>query len=117
MRPVDDSNTGSPDLAGNPLEIKTDREGDSATIALSGEMDLSAVHRLDAAIHSAEEMDVGRIVLDLSELSFLDSTGLSVLLQASVRHRENGNRLSFIPSKYEAVRRVIALTETTEMFE
>jgi len=117
MRPVDDSNTGSRDLAGKPLEIETEREGDSITIALSGEMDLSTVQRLDLAIRRAEETKVGRIVLDLSELSFLDSTGLSVLLKAGVRDRENGNRLRFIPSNHDAVQRVIALTGTGEMFE
>jgi anti-anti-sigma factor len=117
MRPVDDSNTGSSDLAGKPLEIETEREGDSITIALSGEMDVSTVQRLDLAIRRAEEADVGRIVLDLSELAFLDSTGLSVLLKAGARHRENGNRLRFIPSNHDAVQRVIALTDTGEMFE
>jgi anti-anti-sigma factor len=117
MRPVDDSNTGSSDLAGKPLEIETEREGDSITIALSGEMDVSTVQRLDLAIRRAEEADVGRIVLDLSELAFLDSTGLSVLLKAGARHRENGNRLRFIPSNHDAVQRVIAMTDTGEMFE
>ena len=43
MRPVDDSNAGSLELAVKPLEIKAHREGDSITIALSGEMDLSTV--------------------------------------------------------------------------
>ena len=118
MRPVDDSNTDSGELAGGkPLEIQTHREGDSITIALSGEMDLSTNHRLDLAIRRAEEADVGLIVLDLSELSFLDSTSLSALLEASARDRQNGNRLRFIPSNHDAVQRVIALTDTAEMFE
>ena len=117
MRPVDDSNAGSPDLADKPLVIQTHREGDSITVALSGEMDLSTGHRLDLAIRRAEETNVGRIVLDLSELSFLDSTSLSVLLKASARDRQNGNRLRFIPSDHDAVTRVIALTQTSEMFE
>jgi anti-sigma B factor antagonist len=117
MQPFDDSNAGSRVLADKPLEIETGRRGDSLTITLSGEVDLATVDRLDLAIRRAEETDVGRIVLDLSELSFLDSTGLSVLLNASARSRENGNRLSFIPSKHDAVMRVLALTNTTEMFE
>ena len=117
MRLVDDSNTRSGELSAKPLEIQTHEEGDSMTIALSGEMDLSTNHRLDLAIRKAEEAEVGRIVLDLSELSFLDSSSLSVLLKASARDRENGNRLRFIPSKHDAVQRVIALTDTGEMFE
>jgi anti-anti-sigma factor len=117
MRPVDDSNTGSGDLAGKPLEIQTRREGDAITIVLSGEMDLSTTRRLDRAIRKAEEADVGRIVLDLSDLSFLDSTSLSLLLETGARHRENGNRLRFVPSNHDAVQRVISLTDTGDMFE
>jgi anti-sigma B factor antagonist len=117
MQPFDDSNTGSGVLAGKPLEIETEREGDSITIALFGEIDLATVEQLVLAIRRAEETDVGRIVLDLSELSFLDSTGLSALLEANARSRQNGNRLTFIPSKHEAVTRVLALTDTTEIFE
>jgi anti-sigma B factor antagonist len=117
MRPVDDSNTGSRDLAGKPLEIQAHQEGDSITIALSGETDLSTVHSLDAAIRRAEQTEAERIVLDLSDLSFVDSTGLSVLLRASRRSREDGNRLSFVPSKHEAVTRLVALTETGAMFD
>ena len=63
MRPVDDSNAGSPDLAGKPLEIEAHREGDSMTIALSGEMDLSTVGKLDAAIRNAEDTVIGQIVV------------------------------------------------------
>ena len=38
-------------------------------------------------------------------------------LEASARDRQNGNRLRFIPSNHDAVQRVIALTDTAEMFE
>ena len=117
MRPVDDSNAGSVELAVKPLEIKAHREADSITIALSGEMDLSTVGKLDAAIRNAEHTVIGQIVVDMTDLSFVDSTGLSVLLRASRRSREDGNRLSFVPSKHEAVTRLVALTETGEMFD
>jgi anti-anti-sigma factor len=117
MRPVDDANTGSPDLAGEPLEIKAHREGDSITIAVFGEIDLSTVDSLDTAIRRAERTEIERIVLDLTDLSFLDSTGLSLLLRASQRSRYDGNRLSFVPSKHEAVTRLVALTGTAEMFD
>jgi anti-sigma B factor antagonist len=117
MRPIDDSNVGSPDLTGKPAEIQTHLDSDSVTITVSGEVDVSAADKLDAAIRAAFETEIGQIVVDLSDLSFLDSVGLSVLLQASVRSRQNGNPLSFIPSKHEAVTRLLALTETAEKFD
>jgi len=90
-----DSDPGSSDLTGTPLQINTDRDGDSITIALSGELDLNSTEDVDLAIRAAEETEIGRVVVDLSALSFIDSTGLSVLLGA--RKRNNG-QLHYIPS-------------------
>ena len=114
MRPVDDRDVY---LKTAGVEIKTRREGDSVTVAVVGEIDLSTANALAAAIRDAEETGIGRIVVDLSDLTFLDSTGLAVLLQASVRSRQDSNRLIFAPSKHDAVTRLIALTCTGEIFE
>ena len=117
MRPIDDSDVGSPDLTGKPAEIQTHLDSESVTITVAGEVDLSNANKLDAAIRAAFETEIGQIVVDLSDLSFLDSAGLSVLLRAIARGRENGNPLSFIPSKHEAVRELLAVTETAEEFD
>lgn len=117
MQHDDGSNASSPDMSGKPAVIKSEREGDSVTVAVAGEIDLSTTDQLDAAIRQAEETEINRIVVDLSAMSFVDSTGLSVLLEAIKRSRSNGNRLSFVPSEHEAVTRVLALTDTTEIFE
>jgi anti-sigma B factor antagonist len=117
MRPVHDSNVGSRDLAGKAAEIQSHRNGDSVTIIVSGEIDLSTAGTLDAAIRNAEKTVIGQIVVDMSDLSFLDSTGLSVLLRASVRNREDGNRLSFVSSKHEVVTKLLTLTGAGEMFD
>ena len=87
------------------------------TVAVAGEIDASTAGELDAAIREAEKTEISRIVVDLSELSFIDSTALEVLLRASSRHRQDGNRLSFVPSKHDSVTTLIALTCTTEFFE
>jgi stage II sporulation protein AA (anti-sigma F factor antagonist) len=94
--------------------INTRRDGDSTGIALSGELDLRSTDELDGVIRSAEERDVGRIVVDLSDVSFIDSTGLSVLLGAKKR---SDGQLIFIPSKHDAVRRLLELTGTVAMFD
>jgi anti-sigma B factor antagonist len=117
MQHDDGSNASSPDMRGEPADIESKREGDAVTVAVAGELDLSTVDQLDAAIREAEKTEVNRIVVDLSALSFVDSTGLGVLLDAIKRSRRNGNRLSFVLSKHEAVVRLLDLTCTTEMFE
>ena len=104
-------------MTGEPGDIDTRREGESVTVAVAGEIDASTAGELDAAIREAEQTEISRIVVDLSELSFIDSTALEVLLRASSRHRQDGNRLSFVPSKHDSVTTLIALTCTTEFFE
>ena len=103
-----------PGLAGEALKISIDREEDPAVISLSGELDLSVAEELDGCIRDVEETEVSRIVMDLSDLSFIDSTGLEVLMNA--KRRCNG-RLSFTPSRHNGVTRILSITRTQELLD
>ena len=100
------------DSTERPFDITTRRDGDSVLVVLSGELDLATAGQLDAAIRDAEETDIDRIIVDMSAITFVDSTGLSVLLDA--KRRSNG-RLSVTPGDHDAVTRLLELTGTTEM--
>jgi anti-sigma B factor antagonist len=96
------------------FQIRSSRDGDpigTVAVVLSGELDIASANEVDAAISDAEETDIGWIVVDLSQVSFIDSTGLSVLLDAKKR---NNGRLSYIPSRHDAVTRLLELTGTIE---
>jgi anti-anti-sigma factor len=78
-------------------------------VALRGELDMSGTDRLQLAIEQAEEPPTGLLVLDLSQLDFIDSTGLEVVLRAARRAHDSGRRLIVArPSRY--VRRLLELT-------
>jgi anti-anti-sigma regulatory factor len=47
----------------------------------------------------------------------MDSRGLNVLLRAHTRSRRDGDRIRFLPSKYDAVRQVVAVTGASRMFD
>jgi anti-sigma B factor antagonist len=113
---LSDSNSvpNPPDLSGKPLDIKTSRDGDAVVIALSGELDLATADSLTRLIRDVEESEIGGIVVDLSKLTFVDSSGLQALLTARSRI---GARISFLPSRHDAVTRVLALTETDQLLE
>ena len=51
-------------------------------IAVHGEVDVDAVPRLVAALDAAIRESTGAFVIDLCDVEFLDSAGLSVLLRA-----------------------------------
>ena len=101
-----------PDLTGKPLEIKSSQDGDSLVINVSGELDLATAADVDGVIRDVEETDIGRIVVDLSDLSFVDCAGLKTLLAAKFR---SDGRLAFLPPRHESVTRLLDLTGTAEM--
>jgi anti-sigma B factor antagonist len=102
-------------LTSGPLQISQLRDGDpvgTVVITLSGELDLASADQLDAMVRDAEETDTGWIVVDLTDVSFIDSTGLSVLLNAKKR---SDGRFSCIRSNHHAVTRLLELTGTVQM--
>src|SRR5262249_9860171 len=106
---------GPPAPQRGPLLINTRRYGDQATyIALLGEFDSASADKLDAAIQDAEETDARRIVVDLSGVSFIDSTALDTLMRA--KQRSDG-RLRYIPSTHDSVTRLVQVTGTLAMVD
>ena len=82
-------------------------EAGDARIRVRGEIDLATVPALSAALEAAEAGDAPQIVLDLTDVSFIDSSGIAVLLRADARSRRDGARLRLATSP--AVDRVIDL--------
>ena len=72
------------------LLIDTRSENDRVVLSLRGELDLTSVPQFDQELQAAEAANPGRLVIDLSGLDFMDSTGLRALLQA--RERAKGDR-------------------------
>jgi len=74
----------SPDFS-----LQVSRHDAGTRLAPRGELDLTTAPELEAALR--DHLPQGDVVLDLSELSFLDSTGLRLLLS----ERERGDREGF----------------------
>jgi anti-anti-sigma factor len=91
------------------LELTTTDEGEAVRIVLRGEFDIAGAERLEAALARAEAGAPRVLVLDLSELEFMDSTGLRIVLAADARARDDGRELRIVRGA-EAVRRLFHLT-------
>jgi len=89
------------------LEVVTEPSPDGVRVLARGELDLHTAGEVTAALAKAEAGDPGAVVLDLSGVTFIDSTGLRLIVAASVRSSQNGARMSIVPSP--AVDRVIDL--------
>jgi anti-sigma B factor antagonist len=92
------------------LQVVVSRDGAVLTIALEGELDLSNVETLDAALGKAEaDAALREIIIDMHELRFIDSIGVTRLVDAIKRSSANSNRLRITRSTAE-VERVLELT-------
>ena len=63
-------------------------EGDVATVFLAGELDLSNVAPVRNVIDDACGEERPRLVFDLSQLRFMDSSGLGLLIDAAKRSEQ-----------------------------
>lgn len=87
------------------LDVRS-HEGRSWLIELRGELDLSNAHVLNQELHLAGLSDAQEIVVDLSRLGFMDSSGLHLLLRAFDREPK---RLRLVPAP-PAVQSIFRLT-------
>ena len=79
------------------------------TIHVSGEVDITNVAPLDKAVNQLLADGATTLVFDCAELTFIDSTGLAVLLRAYKAARaRNGSVTVRHPSRF--VRRLLDVT-------
>ena len=86
------------------------RNADETTvISVSGELDLASSPALEEELERVAQSDAQVVVVDLRNLEFMDSTGLSVLVRAHQRAEENGRRLGLVNGSQQ-VQRLLTLT-------
>ena len=96
------------EIANGTLLVRTEKEGGTSVIALCGELDLANASTAESALR--EFLATGeRVVVDLRELEFIDSTGIALLV-AALNGEDGESRIAFIPSPAPAVTRVLELT-------
>jgi anti-sigma B factor antagonist len=100
----------------SPFDVTITEQGDAVRVALSGELDISSAPRLQDDLARVEADGPATIVLDLSGLDFMDSTGLRLLIGADSRARDAGRRLVLIQGN-EMIQRVLRVTRLDERLE
>jgi anti-anti-sigma factor len=82
-------------------------------IALQGELDMAGAATLEAEL---ERLDSDALVLDLRGLTFMDSSGLRVLVVNAQRAQDRGRRFALVPGAAQ-VMRVFEITRMRERLE
>ncbi|MFI5844909.1 STAS domain-containing protein [Catenuloplanes sp. NPDC051500] len=96
----------------------TPESGDTrtATVRLAGELDMSTVPVLDTAITQLVGTGRNRLVVDLAELAFCDSTGLACLVRGDNRCAADGGWLR-VTNHRGHVARVLAVSGLDEFLQ
>lgn len=93
------------------VDVRT--EGRTAIVSVSGELDLASSPELEQQLARVWESDPEQLVLDLRELEFMDSTGLSIIVGAHQHLAERGRSLSLVKGSAQ-VQRLLDLTGVAE---
>jgi anti-sigma B factor antagonist len=88
-------------------------DADVVWLSFSGEFDVSAVERASRALAEAEALSPESILVDLSLLSFMDSSGLHWIVEAHESAQRHGVRVSLIAGP-PTVQRLFAITGLEE---
>jgi anti-sigma B factor antagonist len=98
------------------LDVSTEDRDGLVHVALVGELDLSTVAKVQEELRRIEVDSPATMVVDLSKLTFLDSTGLRCIVTADERAREEGRRIAIVRGP-DAVQRVFAITRLDDRLE
>jgi anti-sigma B factor antagonist len=87
------------------LNVDTEFVGiDGVVLHVTGELDVATSELLEAALRALQMDGWPNIVLDLSGLSFIDSTGLNVLVGAHRRAKARGGSVVIRGASHSAIR-------------
>jgi anti-sigma B factor antagonist len=81
------------------LSITTSANGERCLIALAGELDIGSAAMLEATLAEACATGTREIVLDMSGVEFIDSSGLSAIVRCKMLCEEHGCGYSLTPAQ------------------
>lgn len=114
LRRVDTSKSSPPPGVGGFAIVRRDLDERACVISVDGELDLSTAPRLKWMLVDALEGGSCQVVIDLSNVTFMDSTALAVLVGVN-RSLEPGTRLAIVCNR-EKVLQIFEFSGTEGAF-
>jgi anti-sigma B factor antagonist len=97
----------------NQFRVDVRNDAGATVIVVGGELDLASSPTLQQEIENVLQSDAEAVILDLRELEFMDSTGLSVLIKAHHAAEESQRALYLVRGPAQ-VHRLLTLTGVEE---
>jgi anti-sigma B factor antagonist len=99
-----------------PFSISVQPERSRVAVVPEGELDAAAIEPLESEVRELRAAGFDHIVIDLRRLSFIDSSGLRVLLSLRNDSLRDGHRLTLLRGP-RTVQRLFELTATKGLFD
>ena len=96
------------------LSVERNSDGGVEVVAVSGEIDIASAPRLITGLNDAVGNCDLPVIVDLSDVAFMDSTGLALLLNAHRRLARRGQGFAVVCSD-GPVRRVFTITDMVDV--
>ena len=96
------------------LSMSSSNENGTCVIALRGELDLATAPRLNVEIDTAMQANPSKLVLDVAEVTFVDSAGLNTFVWAK---RRGAGVPVVLHRASEQCRQLLAITGLGQEFE
>jgi anti-anti-sigma factor len=97
-----------------PFSVERQQSNGTIRVIIRGELDMETGPRAEEELLRAEAGAPPVLVLDLREVTFFDSTGLQLVLDADVRAREEGRRFALALAHDGEPRRILELAEVAD---
>ena len=101
---------------GGAIAVAVQRDAGAAVVTVDGELEFGTAAMLRTTFSDLAQEGCDPVVVDLAALSFIDSTGLSLLVQAKQRFESLGRRFELRSPTHRVVR-VIETSGLSEVFE
>jgi anti-anti-sigma factor len=101
------------------LEIQSDVVNEKTVLTPRGDVDLGSAPQLRAALAPVLESENPRLLIDLSGIGFMDSTGVGVMVNALNRVKEKGGAIAFCKPtpRVHRVLQIAGLLKALPLFE
>jgi anti-sigma B factor antagonist len=98
------------------MELKIDRSHGSCVFSLAGEIDVYTAPQLKQTLNEAIDQGCVAPIVDLTNVDFIDSTGLGVLVGVLKRVKERDGSLRLVCTS-EQIMRIFRITGLDKVFE
>lgn len=97
------------------IRFKEEKSGELFKLSISGEVDIYTAQSLKEKIYSVIENNNCDLLIDCSELNYIDSTGLGIFVGALKKIKESNGKI-YISNLKENIKKLFVITGLDKLF-